>query len=210
MVDSSYYAVADSVARWVTAGGIVVGGCWAWYRFGVTRQSQAAISAMLSCKSRPHGGSGLYLSAMCATIKNTGTVKLEVRRRRAPAYPRDSEDSETLKYGGDLLLRRVPDEIARGTPVRWFASPSSRSPLEGDIELDLLSSYEKDGETSFWMEPGETYYLGTAVVLPGGLYLAMLTILGEDDDDDFWRSEFVLAVPETAVGESVLTPQETG
>lgn len=106
-------------------------------------------------------------------------------------------------------MRRVADEIEVETPVRWFANPASRSPLHGDIELDLLSAYEKDHETSFWMEPGETYYLGTAVVLPRGLYLAMLTILGEESDDDFWRTEFVLAISETVAGECILTPQGT-
>jgi hypothetical protein len=209
--DPAFQAFADAAAHWATAVGVVIGGAWAWYRFGLNRQREAALSMKLACKCMPRGESGDYLAALCATIKNTGTVKLEIRRAREPAYPRDSDDIEILQYGGDLLLRRVDENLVVFKPVRWFADSKTRSPRSGDIELDLLSSYEQDDETSFWMEPGETYLLGTAVVLAKGIYIAMLTILGEDTDKDFWRSEFILVISEpSGTGDCVLTPHGTG
>jgi hypothetical protein len=209
--DGGFQVVADAAAHWATTVGVVFGGAWAWYRFGLTRQRQAALSMKLACKCEPHGGSGNFFAALCATIKNTGTVKLEIRRARAPAYPRESEDNEILQYGGDLLVRRVDESLKGSTPVRWFADSNARSPRPEDIELDLLSSYEQDEETSFWMEPGETYQLGTAVVLSRGTYIVMLTILGEDSDKDFWRSEFILVIPAmSGSADCVLTPQGSG
>jgi hypothetical protein len=207
MTESGFQAVADAVAHWVTAAGIIVGGAWAWFRFGITRQREAAISVKLSCVTTEYGTTDQCLAAISATIKNSGSVKLEIRRARETAYPCNSNDTETLKYGADLLLRRLGNNIPVGAQVHWFPSPTSRSPLHGDIELDLLSAYENDGETRFWMEPGESYCLGTAVVLAHGLYLALLTIVGENSDDDFWRSEFILTIPERRFGQCVMTPQ---
>ena len=45
-------------------------------------------------------------------------------------------------------------------------------------------------------EPGERYHLGAGVVLEAGTYLAMVTFVGDRDDQQFWRRGFLVTVPE--------------
>jgi hypothetical protein len=137
-----------------------------------------------------------YLVTFDVTVRNMGQVRLTIRRDRNPAYPRaDTEDSETLKYGADLLIRRVPDGAGAGESIQWFSSEQATSPVEGDLECDLAGEYELGGKTDFWMEPGESYHLSTTRVLTTGCYLAMVTIIGDSSDREFWRRLYLIQVP---------------
>jgi hypothetical protein len=69
-----------------------------------------------------------------------------------------------------------------------------KSPLPGDIELDLLFEFEDNNKTDFVLEPGGADHVSRAVILGEGLYLVMITFVG-DGDDDFWRSVYVIQVP---------------
>jgi hypothetical protein len=109
-----------------------------------------------------------------------------------PAY---SDSSETLNYGGDLLVRQIPSGASAGTQVRWFGMPSAKSPLSGDMEADLLDEYLDNGGTDFWMEPGESYHVSAAIVLNPGSYLVMVTFVGQASDEEFWRRMFLVQVP---------------
>lgn len=71
-------------------------------------------------------------------------------------------------------------------------------PVEGLKEVNLLSNYEDpqhNNQVDFWMEPGETYYLGTPLVLPAGMYLAKVTVVGSDDDGDYWTRVLRVLIP---------------
>ena len=141
-------------------------------------------------------GNGNFLVTFDVLVRNVGQVKLPLRRARDPAYPRsETGDSETLKYGADLLLRRVRNNAVSGEAIQWFTKDLQTSPLAGDIECDLASEYEIGGETEFWIEPGESYHLSTVRVLPSGYYLAMVTLVGDASDEEFWRRVFTVRVP---------------
>jgi hypothetical protein len=209
-VDScSWSNVADAFDHVAAALGLLAGGIWTLWRFDLFRRREAALSMSLSCASTAYRDNQV-LVAMNATIKNTGKVMIRIRKKR-PAYPHESggDKCEKLNFGASILLRPVRDSIALGKPVRWFENTESKSPLDGDIELDLVSGYEKGGSTDFWMEPGEAYGLGSAVVLSPGLYLAMVTVVGENTDDDFWRREYILGITATSSGKCVVTPQDS-
>jgi hypothetical protein len=204
-----YSSLAEVAEHWATVTAIISGGAWALFRFDVFRRREASLLMNLSCASTPYG-ENLLLATMNATLKNTGAVEIRVRKKRNLAYPREpgADQYETLNYGASLLIRKIGGELKERQPVRWFDEPTSISPQDGDIQLDLASGYERNSKTDFWMEPGETYCLGTAVVLSPGLYLAMLTVVGDKSESDFWRSEYILKIGAEGSSRCVITPKK--
>jgi hypothetical protein len=91
----------------------------------------------------------------------------------------------------------VPSDLQHGSQLRWFL-PGKKSPYPDDFELDLVDEYEIDGETDFWLEPGETYNVGVALVLEPGTFLVLITFVGDASPEDFWRRTYVIQVPRQA------------
>jgi hypothetical protein len=172
---------------------IVIGGWWACYRFGLLRENKPAIGIELIHECIPDANQ-CYLTWFDVILTNKGKVKAEARKKRDPAY---SDKYEKLKYSCSLLLRAIPQNVPQGEPICWFNAEVNQkgSPLPTDIEADLLDNYdyEMEGKTYFWMEPAESYHLGVGYVLPSGVYLAMVTFVGRNDDE-FWRREFILQI----------------
>jgi hypothetical protein len=193
-----WLSLADAAQKWTSVAAIVVGGAWAYYRFGLRREREAALGIDLSFTSVPYDSTS-YLVAFDLTLANKGGVRLTARRKRRPAY---SDTDEDLKYSCDLLLRAVSASLQHGSQVTWFSNPGQRSPCPDDIEVDLVSEHELDGKTDFWMEPNETYHVSTALILRAGIYLVMITFVGEASDGDFWRRLFVIHVPQQAAAPS--------
>jgi len=52
------------------------------------------------------------------------------------------------------------------------------------------------GKTSYWMEPSECSHAGVGIMLQAGVYLAMVTFVGQNGKDEFWRRLFLVRVPE--------------
>jgi hypothetical protein len=192
MAETFWVAIADPVESWATAFALVVGGLWAYYRFGLRREKETALGTELlySSISQPSGAHLVYFDV---TLTNKGAVRLTANREQ-PAY---TDSSECLQYAGDLILRRLPQDTPVGSQVRWFHQPpNQKSPLSGDIEIDLLEAYEEPAEKSdFWMEPGESYHLSAAAVLSAGLYLGIVTFVGAAGPHEYWRRLFLIEVP---------------
>ncbi len=74
----------------------------------------------------------------------------------------------------------------------------AKSPLSTDIVANLLDEYEyeTEGKEDFWMEPSESSHLCVGVILQPGVYLAMVTFVGDHSDDEFWRRLFIVQIPE--------------
>jgi hypothetical protein len=191
MSDPYWVSLAEAVQNWATAIGIIIGGAWVYYRFGLTRAKETALALDLTYTCTPYKG-GNTLVFFDVTLTNTGVVRLTAKRNPPPVY---KDKCETLQYSGDLLVRRISDDIQPGTQVRWFPQPPSVS-FSNNIELNLLQEYEiSDGKADFWMEPGESYHLGTAIVLSSGTYIAMVTFLGSGAyNREFWRRSFLVQI----------------
>jgi hypothetical protein len=183
--------LAGAVQSWATAATVVLGGAWALYRFGIQRERETGIGIELSHKTIPYGA-GVFLVAFDIALSNKAKVRVRATRERRPAY---KDDWEGLNFGGDLLIRPLPSGVPEGSEIRWFSKNAPTSPQVGDIEADLLDEYELNGETDFWMEPGETYHLATNVVLRPGGYLCMVTFVGAKSKQEFWRRMFLVQVP---------------
>lgn len=85
------------------------------------------------------------------------------------------------------------------TQIRWFPDRNTKSPLDTDIKVDLLSEYEYDveGKDDFYIEPSEGQPLSVGIILEPGVYLAMVTFVGPPpDDSEFWRRQFIIQIPE--------------
>ena len=203
MLDPFWVSLAQAVQNWATAIAVLVGGVWAYYRFGIKRESETALGIDLAHTNVPYDANYLVFFDVC--LKNKGAVRLGAKRNRGSAY---KDDAEMLAYAVDLLLRPIPPGSVPGSRIGWFASETDTSPRSGDVELDLAAEYEIDGETDFWMEPGESYNLGAGVVLRAGSYLAMVTFVGDRSDEEFWRRMFLVQVPEPHAASS--GPEQPG
>ena len=190
MADRFWVSLAQAVQNWATAIAILVGGAWAYYRFGIKRESETALAIDLAHSIVPYGSNYLVVFDVC--LENKGLVRLGAKRNRLDAY---EDHAEVLAYSVNLLLRPVPPSLIPGSRIGWFDSETDKSPRPDDVELDLVAEYEIDGETDFWMEPGENYHVGATVVLSAGEYLAMVTFVGDRSDSEFWRRMFLVQVP---------------
>lgn len=191
MVDPNWLYLSQSVRNWATTAALVVGGVWAYYRFGLKRERETALAIEMSYRSVCHDANHLVFFDVC--LENKGAVKLGAKRNRNPAYV---DDMEQLAYAVDLLVRPVPCNSPLGSRIGWFTNGTDRSPHPGDVEIDLVAEYQINGETDFWMEPAESYHVGAGVVLAAGSYLAVVTFVGDQSDLEFWRRMFLVQVPD--------------
>ncbi len=190
MNEPFWQQLSGAVQSWVTALGIVVGGIWAAYRFGIRREKESALGMDLSYSTVAQDDGG-HLLFCDVTITNCGKVRVSATGADAPVY---SDKLERLAYAADLLLRRLPSDLPLNTPVGWFGHAAGESPRTDDIELNLLEAFESGSEIDFWMEPGEAYHLSRGAVLTPGLYLALVSFVGSRTGE-FWRRLFLIEVP---------------
>jgi hypothetical protein len=61
--------------------------------------------------------------------------------------------------------------------------------------IDVLEEYcdEAKHMTDFWLEPGESYHIGSPLLLSPGSYLAKATFVGKKTDD-YWSRVFAFSV----------------
>jgi hypothetical protein len=196
----------EALKNIATALGIALGGAWTLYRFGLTREREAKLGIDLFYTSFPYN-KGSCIVSFDVILTNQGSTKLRAKRKRSPAF---KDKGERLEYSCSLLLRDVPTDLEPNTQVPWFF-PKGKSPFPGDLEFDLIYEYEIGDKTDFWLEPGEKYHVGTAVILKKGSFLVLVTFVGDATDDDFWRRTFVIQVPKKAVPDQPIDdPKEAG
>jgi hypothetical protein len=197
MADPFVWDVLPKAAEaWAKTLGIVAGGAWVLYKFGLKREGQTAVDIEdIKYHYVPYGAR--YLVFVDVTIRNKGSVRVKARSRRRPAY-RDA--TETLAYSADLRLRRIPEGLLTRGQIGWFSEPEIASPAESDIEADLLAEYVLKGKTDFFMEPSEVCHIGATVVMEAGTYLGMVTFIGAAGDHEFWRRPFTVEVPSNSSG----------
>jgi hypothetical protein len=187
-------AASDSVKNLIEAGALLVGAWWAYTRFVANRENETALEISCTTRTTPYRGSD-SLVAIEISLVNKGKVRVSAKRKINPAY---MTDDEVLRFSGDLLVRAIPAQQTAPTTVDWFPTLGSRSPEPTDIEIDLFDEYMDDKQTDFWLEPGETTHIGKALILPAGHYHAMVTFIGDRNDQEFWRRLFYFSVPGTS------------
>jgi hypothetical protein len=174
--DRWWISRADAVSKLATTLAILVTGVWALYHFYLRRESQTALTIDMSTTPVRYSSSAVLVT-FDVTLTNKGLVVLRANRDNGSAY---QDKDEIIKYGADLLLREVPSGLTPVTPVDWFTEDREHSPHDTDFEVDLVRIFRDDnGRTDFWMEPGETYHVGSTLVLSPGNYLAMVTFVGK-------------------------------
>ncbi len=139
-----------------------------------------------------------FLAFFDVTLNNKSKRRVLARKRK-PGQPALLDGDECLQHSCSLLLRRVDAGAPLATQIRWFNDPKAKSPLPTDIVANLLVEYEYDveGKEDFWLEPFEVSHLGVGVILEPGVYLAMVTFVGQPSGDkEFWRRQFIVQIPE--------------
>ncbi len=177
--------------------GIFVGGTWALYRFTHKRESETSLVIDVSTQMCSYSQTD-YLVLIEVALKNTCQAKIEVMSPKSgpPVY---SDDNEELRHKVSLQIRRVRHGAKPGDIMNWFDrrhSDSAHFELVSG-EIDLLSSLDVPSlsYTHLCLEPNEAYCLSVPIVLSPGIYLLMVTFLGERPDFDFWRRFCLVEVP---------------
>lgn len=193
----------------LVALGVVVGGGWVLFQFAIKRAYETALEINFSTTCCPHGMSKYMVFIDCA-LRNPASRKLGARAKRyknglgspvfkdeRPATGEPLEPPETLRHSVGLQIKRLDTDIPANTLLDWSEKANAAHTEDLFGEINLIESYEIPGveKVHFWMEPGETYHLGTPVVLAEGRYLAMVTFIGSAGDDEFWRRVFSFSVP---------------
>jgi hypothetical protein len=210
-----------SVSKWIEFGdnakdladvvALFLGGGWVLYQYGVRRSGESGLSIGTEVRSKPFTN-GLHLVAMEVALKNTGNCRITAKPDELSATELgDLEHS--IRYSCDLQIRRVRDHVSHGRDVRWWEG-EELDDLSPAGHIDLLIEYTRpDDDTTrgarvgerpdgsrgmvndFFMEPGEEYSLGRAVVLRPGHYLAKIVFLGNRNIAEFWSRTIVFTVP---------------
>jgi hypothetical protein len=129
-------------------------------------------------------------------LRNVGKTKIQAKNASTGFVYDDG--AEKLRHSCSLQLRRVKPWVAGSKRRRdWFASPCLEA-AEGLQEVNLLSDYEdpqQNNAIDFWMEPGETYCPGDTGCSAGRVYLAKATVVGSDNDEDYWTRVTEILIP---------------
>jgi hypothetical protein len=174
----------------------IIGGLWALKLYWSQRTSEAAIEIECATASVPSGTE--YLVFFDVSLTNKGHTVFRAKPNGAePAY---HDQIETLKHSVSLQIRQIrppktPEELRE---LSWFDEKHVVK-IDGVPEINLLTEYEdpKHGnKIDFWMEPGEVYHLGIPVLLPTGVYLGKITVIGTGGDDNFWSRVIFISVPD--------------
>jgi hypothetical protein len=188
----------ETIKTWVEVGNDVVqmvavagAGLWAYHRFVQNREDETALEISYGYRSENYA-SNIFLVALEIGFSNRGKVRVAAKPQCNPAY---STDDELVLYSADLLIRSIPASHTPPVTLEWFPTATSKSPGPHDLEFNLLDEFTENLRTNFWLEPGETSYVGKTMVLTPGHYLAMVTFIGDRGDHEFWRRVFYICVP---------------
>jgi hypothetical protein len=166
----------------------VVGGFWALWRIKRERTDEAALEMALTHTLEPLDHS--HLVVFTVQLSNRGKTKIEAKSERSKEGWTFDDGTEKLKYACSLQIRGVqPSPVVPPQGLDWFeGGPWQDMALyRGGREINVLLEYEnphRGDAVEFWMEPGESYRLGVPVVLPAGTYVAKLTFVGADLEED--------------------------
>lgn len=178
----------------VVMAAAVVGGLWAWNRFKRERTDEAAIEMELTTKSTPVGN--VHLVFFTVHLANKGKTKIEAKTELNKGGWVFDDGPEQLRYPCSLQIRYIdPTRATRQESLDWFEGGpwQDMKVYRGLMEINILLEYQnpkKNERIEFWMEPGETYRLGVPVILPAGAYVAKLTFVAADQEQN-WLDGFL-------------------
>jgi hypothetical protein len=201
--------VIDIISGVIVAVAAIIGGLWALLRYRKERTDEAAIEIGVNSTCAPYGQD--YLIFLDIKLTNKGRTKIQAKYERSNGLAFD-DGVERLQHSGSLQVKQVlPRTQHANSHLDWFESPLLR-PLPDIAEINLLTEYEdptRSNRIDFWMEPGEVYHLEAAIVLSPGLYLAKITFVGADGDDNFWSRLHLIQVPEQVPSKQPPDTKET-
>jgi hypothetical protein len=161
----------------------IIAGIWALLRLRRERTHEAALKIeILSTPVDP----GARYTAIEVILTNQGHVKLQANEAIKPG-PVYADRLETISFSCTLAVKRIADHAeGKSFCIDWFDSDLFSLAIP---EINLLAEYqnpERNERVEFWMEPGESYRVGSVLRLPPGPYLAKVTFVGSNSSEDFW------------------------
>jgi hypothetical protein len=149
------------------------------------------IKASINSSAGKNGNSIVFIDVI---LKNTGRTKINAKPKKfsqGKPEPLYQDDFETLYHSCELQIRRLDAKIDGNAVYDWYGLSNVTE------EINLIDDYEinENGAIEFWLEPGDTVHLGTALTLHPDHYLAKVTFLGSSKAEDYWERYFYFQVP---------------
>lgn len=200
---NSLNQVAGVIQSLVLTLAAIIGGIWALYKFVLQRDFETNLDLDISteCFSGNKGNMMIFINT---TLKNTGKTYIAAKPKKykdnsyLPVY---QDKLDVIHHGCDLQIKCLNTGIK--AVYDWY-NPLNFTQVENlPDHINLLAEYEisNQGQIDFWMGPGETFYLGTAVTLPPGHYLAKVVFVGPKEKRNTGAEPFIFTL------ETIKTPQ---
>jgi len=176
----------------VTIVAIVLGGGWALYQFFIRRAAETGLQIEVQPSTMLWNEILRYVFVDIA-FKNTGQRRLDASADAAKTL--ETLHAGTVHYPVSLQIRRVVAPPSYVGHVDWWSNGANILSELVIPEVRLLTEYLDDqGKTGFFMEPGEEYHFGTALLLEKGAYMGKVVFVGSRGRAEYWSRIFAFAV----------------
>jgi hypothetical protein len=186
---------AQSTSNGVTSLGILVAGSWTLYQF-VLRSPLFESTLSIKYAVWTEEAVSNFVVFFDVVLENTGkqriTAPLELSQYEITQY------EKSVAYPADLQIKRLRNDDPAPRFAAWWPVGKALEDIPGVLEhISLLSEYTREGgDIEFFMEPSETYHLGSVLVLPAGHYVAKIVFVGERKSAaEYWSRIVYFRVP---------------
>jgi hypothetical protein len=179
-VTMDWFKDAPEMAEHIaTVIALMVGGGWVLYQYVIRRSGETGLAITVKPRTACRDGNSRFVFLEVG-LKNTG-------HRRLTASPNNQsqlqgEFERSIQFAGSLQLRSIdPAYSGPSTHVDWWDYGTSKM-LRGLAvpEVNILREYtDPEDRVEFFMEPGESYRLGSTFILEPGVYLAKVVFVGK-------------------------------
>jgi len=179
---------------------LVVGGGWALWRFGLTRESRTFLDLSTSARVVDTAADSM-LVVVTVQMKNIGSSRIDPKTARKPDGSIFNDGYDHCLHAATLKVRRIP-EYETPTQFDWYVLP----PMPADIrtlnrhvhepleEIDYLADFNevREGgsvEPDFWLEPNTSYDASVSLRLEKGNYAIKTFFIGALDkphEQEYW------------------------
>jgi len=188
---SSFAKTTEIIQHLTVALASIAGGIWAILRVNRERTYERALKIEINTNTIAATQPLIFVRV---TLTNQGHSMLQANEGAAnsPVY---SDPVDKIYYSCSLQIRKFDAGQAKpDLSVDWYDIGLLSAAVP---DINLLSDYQNpnNGKFEFWMEPGESYHLGSLLCLRSGLYLGRVIFIGPDSGEDFWSETFYFQIP---------------
>lgn len=163
---------------------VLIGGIWSYLLIRIQRGFEDGL--LMDTKINYNRiDDGKFIVFLDILLTNTGNREMFAKRKaKSKGKPIYSTKLETIYESIGVRIKKITQIEGTGIVLDWFSSPYLEAIPNLPNEISLIKDYDDSLEAgTFWvLEPKETNYLGTALVLSPGHYLGRIIFVSENDE----------------------------